>query len=255
MKLRLVLGLSAILALGIWVGTAGAAPPPPPPDLGVCGADPGAPLSGTHNGNLTITGNAYVPPGESFEVNGNLTIAQGACFDAIPATGPVVINGNVSVRKRGSFGIGFFFDTGDVVNGNINAEQALTIYIDWTTVHGSIVSNGGGDATMVDSPGMEDGLVLPIKDNHIDGNVVVQGWAGAWAGLIRNTVGGNVNWSKNTGARVGEIGPDSNEVATNEIGGNLICHGNTPAAQIGDSGGSLNVVHGKAIGECSTLVG
>lgn len=254
MQLRLLLGLGAMLAFGITAGTAGAVPPPPPA-LGVCGADAGQPLSGTQNGNLRITGNAYVPPGSSFTLNGNMTIAPGACFDAVSPTLPVVINGNVSVGKGGVFGIGFFFGTGDVVNGSINASNALTLYIDWTAVHGNIVSNGGGDATMVDSaPGADDGLVLPIKDNVVDGNVIVQGWAGAWAGLIRTQVGGNVIWSKNAGARIGDSGDlDSNEIATNTITGNLICNGNTPAAQLGDSGGSLNVVGGNALGECAGL--
>jgi hypothetical protein len=95
---------------------------------------------------------------------------------------------------------------------------------------------------------------MPIKDNVVDGNVIVQGWTGAWAGLIRTTVGGNVIWSKNAGARVGESGDlDSNEIATNTIAGNLICNSNTPAAQLGDSGGSLNVVGGNALGECAGL--
>jgi hypothetical protein len=108
---------------------------------------------------------------------------------------------------------------------------------------------------MVDSaPGVDDGLVLPIKDNFIDGNVIVQGWAGAWAGLIRDHIGGNVIWSRNAGARVGDGGDlDSNEVVTNVIAGNLICNSNTPAAQIGDSGGSPNAVGGNALGECAGL--
>jgi hypothetical protein len=33
----------------------------------------------------------------------------------------------------------------------------------------------------------------------------------------------------------------------------LICQGNSPAAQIGDSGGGPNIVGGNAIGECASL--
>lgn len=47
--------------------------------------------------------------------------------------------------------------------------------------------------------------------------------------------------------------PDSTEVVTNEISANLICRGNSPAAQIGDSEGSPNTVGGKKIGECAAL--
>jgi Protein of unknown function (DUF3224) len=44
------------------------------------------------------------------------------------------------------------------------------------------------------------------------------------------------------------------EVTTNVIGGNLTCLSNLPAVQFGDSGGSPNVVAGRAIGECGFAV-
>jgi hypothetical protein len=54
------------------------------------------------------------------------------------------------------------------------------------------------------------------------------------------------------GTRLGDQNmPDSTEIVTNTISGNLICQGNSPAAQIGDSGGSPNDVGGNKIGECS----
>ena len=88
--------------------------------------------------------------------------------------------------------------------------------------------------------GQENGLVLPIKDNVVDGNVIVHDWAGAWFGIIRNHVGGNVIVFHVVGARVGAeapfVGvPDSTEIATNTIGGNLMGSGNTPHAQLGDT--------------------
>ena len=137
------------------------------------------------------------------------------------------------------------------VNGNITANQALTMYLDFATIHGNVVSSGGGDITMVDGPAGE-GLVFPIKDNVIDGNVIVHGWQGAWFGIIRNTVGGNVMASNTVGTRIGDGSlPDSTEIVTNHVSGNLICQGNSPAAQIGDSGGSPNTVGGNKIGECA----
>jgi hypothetical protein len=91
-----------------------------------------------------------------------------------------------------------------------------------------------------------------IKDNVIDGNVIVHGWQGAWFGVIRNTVGGNVMASNTVGTRIGDGNlPDSTEIVTNHISGNLICQGNSPAAQIGDSDGSPNTVGGNKIGECA----
>ena len=151
------------------------------------------------------------------------------------------------------------------VNGNIDANQALTIYLDSSIVHGNVVVNGGGDATMVDSiPGVtEDGLVLPIKDNVIDGNVHVQGWAGAWFGMTpeprrrqrRSPPARLRRECRRVDPRNEFSGlPDSTEVVTNHIGGNLICHNNTPAAAIGDSiGGTANTVGGNKIGECAGL--
>ena len=96
------------------------------------------------------------------------------------------------------------------------------------TVHGNVISNGG-EAILSRN--------FPIKDNKIDGNLIVQGWSGLWIGILRTTVGGNVIFSNNEerdqrareSTRAGDGGPDSSEVMTNVIGGNLICHHNTPA--------------------------
>lgn len=113
-------------------------------------------------------------------------------------------------------------------------------------MHGNVVSNGGGTA--------ERFFNFPIKDNVIDGNVVIHGWTGGWWGLIANTVGGNVDLSNNRSvvqpagdcegtfpvgcdaapgadtdaAEIQSRGPDNPQ----RISGNLICHGNTPSAQI-----------------------
>jgi hypothetical protein len=104
----------------------------------------------------------------------------------------------------------------------------------------------------------------------IHGNLVVQGWHGGWIGLIRNTVGGNVIFSKNVSRSNPETGPgtdeDSSEVQGSDLAaiggpsipqtihGNLICIGNVPAAHFnpGDFG-AANFVGGKAIGQCAGL--
>ena len=74
-------------------------------------------------------------------------------------------------------------------------------------------------------------------------------WQGGWIGALRDTVGGNLVLTNNaslvhqtpvgcddndqnpanhcTGFATG-ADPDSTEVATNTIAGNLICYGNTP---------------------------
>ena len=270
-KLTLLVGTVMALAAMALAGSALAGKPPKGPDP----CQSGTLTPGTYNG-LTFTHDCVIDG--AVTINGNVTVADGVYLNAGWLGTKLTINGNVKVGKGATLGLGcayFYNNCGSVpgpppppwggrtvtVNGNIDANNALTVYLDWTIVHGNVVVNGGGDASMVDSPGEEDGLVLPIKDNIIDGNVHVQGWAGAWFGIIRNHVGGNVMISHNVGARVGAedpfIGvPDSTEVATNTIDGNLICHNNTPAAQLGDTileGGTFNTVGGNKIGECAGL--
>jgi len=78
--------------------------------------------------------------------------------------------------------------------------------------------------------------------------------------VIRTTVGGNAIIANPSGTQTGE-GPfedilDSTEVVSNTIGRNLICHGNSPAAQIGEAateGGGPDTVGGHKLGECAGL--
>src|SRR5262249_38630216 len=137
-----------------------------------------------------------------------------------------------------------------LVDGNVVADRPASLYLGGMTVRGNVVSNGGS------GPDRN----FPIKDDTIGGNLVVQGWSGLWFGVIRSIVGGNVIVSGTSGTQTGE-GPfegilDSTEIATNTIGGNLICQGNSPPAQLGDTvleGGAPNTVHGNKIGECAGL--
>jgi hypothetical protein len=238
MKLRLLLGLCSVMAVGVFAATATADP------YGLC-YGPETAISGVVNGNLTITGKRFVDFGQSLTVNGNLTIAPGACLEAF--VGSAAVKGNVKVEKGGVFGLGYGPGTFYTVGGNIVANQPGSLYLGGATVYGNVVSNGGGDLARN----------FPIKDSTIYGNLVVQGWHGLWIGLLRNTVGGNVIFSKTSGIQTGEDDfegiLDSTEVADNVISGNLICEGNSPAAQVGDSGGGPNIVGGNAIGECASL--
>jgi len=209
---------------------------------------------------MTITGNAYVAAGTTLEVQGNLTLAPEACLDAF-TLGTVKVNGNIKVGNGAVLGLGCspgaigpeppcgVHTTNDVVNGNIDANQALTMYLTAVSVHGNVTSNGGG-------PGLtfHPYINFPIKENQINGNLVVQGWQGTWFGALRNTVHGNVVINNDEGVARSEDGlPDSTEIATNTINGNLVCNGNSPAAQLGDSGGKPNVVQGNKVGQCKAV--
>jgi len=248
--LRLLVALAAVVAAAALAGSAAADPTLVPLCPGESVTSPGVALSGIVPGNLTISGNNYVDNGANLTVKGNLTLAPGACLDAF-SMGTVQVGGNVLVRQGAILGLGCATDaalppspctgsTDDTVGGNIVADNAMTMYLTALWVGGNVISNGGG-------PGLGLPFVnFPIKDSVIGGNLIVQGWQGGWFGALRNTVHGNLIYSKNESV----LDPDAAEVGTNTVLGNLICQGNSPAVQFGDSGAAPNVVHGNAIGQC-----
>lgn len=253
MKPRLLLSLCVLVAvaIGVWPATASADPFTGPP---IC-SSAGTALRGHHHGNVIVHGDAYVPGGKTLRVSGNLKIAPGACLDAF-TLGTVHVRGNIRVGEGAVLALGCTPEsigpgppcdgktTNDTVGGNIVAEDALTMYLDGNTVHGNVISRGGG-------PGLHgDYLNFPIKDNTIDGDLIVRGWKGAWAGAIRNTVGGDLVWTKNGSVQ----NTDSNEVQTNIVGGDLRCYGSSPAAQVNAlDGGQPNSVGGDKLGQCAAL--
>jgi hypothetical protein len=264
---RLVHGVAArgdtLALLAVGGSTATADPTVGPP---IC-TSAGTALSGSYH-NLRISGNAYVAGDATLSVEGNLTLARGACLDAF-SMGTVTVRGNIIVGEGATLALGCTLaslepgeetpctgTTNDTVGGNIIANQPLTMYLDGDHVHGNVISVGGGDPSLTNPF-----LSFPIKDNQIDGNVIVHGWKGAWFGVIRNVVGGNVIVSHTVGTRTSEPPQDpthldSTEVQTNTIAGNLICVGNTPPAQVNpDDGGQPNIVGGNAVGECKGLTG
>jgi hypothetical protein len=250
--MRLCVGVVVLSALGALAASAGA----DPSVLPVCNG-PETLISGSY-GNLTVTGNRGVSNTGALTVSGNLTIAPGACLDAF-SMGSVSVKGNVTVEPGAIFALGCAIDaagpppgspctgtTNDVVGGNIVATDPWTMYLTADTVHGNVVSTGGGPGVT-----LHPYVNFPIKDMTIDGNLIVQNWEGAWFGALRNQVSGNLIVNNVTGATNGEFGgPDSNEVNTNTVSGNLICQANSPAIQFGDSGGAPNVVSGRGIGQC-----
>jgi len=217
----------------------------------------GGPIAPGAYSSVTVTGFCWW--GGDVTINGNLTVADGALLnDHDFSTATVVVNGNVKVGKSAVLGLGSynpFSGQHTVVNGNVIADQPLSLYLSFITIHGNLISNGGGGGVTGEFRN------FPTKDIVVDGNMVIQGWTGGWIGIIRDQVGGNVIFSNNqsvlTQDEEGNVSvgtdPDSSEVATNVIGGNLICQGNNPPAQLGDSGGLLNTVGGQKLGQCANL--
>jgi len=253
-KLRLLSCLCPVLALTILAAPAAADPTAGPP---ICpGPSAGVtPISG-HYRDLTITGNRYVASGTTLKVRGNLTLARGACLDAF-TLGTVKVRRNLLVGKGAILALGCTPNstgpgapcngqtTSDTVGRNLIANHPYTMYLDGDTIHGSVISKGGGPG-LVSNPSVN----FPIKDNAIDGNLIVQDWHGGWVGAIRNTVGRNLIFSRNMSV----ADPDANEVQTNTVFGNLICRGNSPAAHVNPMDMGLpNTVAGGKIGQCAGL--
>jgi hypothetical protein len=233
-----------------------------------------AQLAGGTYGSVTVTGTCSVAFNANITIGGNLTLSDGAAFAGIiPST--VHVTGSVKVGQGALLGLGYATTT-DVVDGNVIANQPLSVYLGSVTVHGNVISNGGGTTTRFYN--------FPIKDNTIDGNLIIHGWTGGWWGVIANTVGGSVDVANNTsvvhatddaGCMASGTFPsgcdatagadsDAGEVQSRvtptpvvreqSISGNLICRGNTPPAQVNPAdGGGPNAVAGSKIGECAGL--
>ena len=136
------------------------------------------------------------------------------------------------------------------IGGNLVSDGGLAILVHNASVGRNVVVDGGGGG-LTCAPQLLG--VAPaygtFEDVHIAGNASITGFTSCWLGFFRNHVGRNVNFNDNV-----VLDPDGNEVATNWIGGNLNCSGNSPAPQTGDSHGNLNTVGGKATGQCVSLV-
>jgi autotransporter-associated beta strand protein len=190
--------------------------------------------------------------------NGNLTVANGALLnDHDFSTASVTVEGNVKVGKGAVLGLGSynpFSGQHTTVAGNIVATQPLSLYLSFMTVHGNLISNGGGGGVTGEFRN------YPTKDITVDGNMVIQGWTGGWIGVIRDHVRGNLVFSNNRSVINGLVDPpvpgvvdsDSSEIMTQRGRRQLDLPANTPAAQVNpDDGGQPNTVGGQKIGQCA----
>ncbi|MGN6332035.1 MAG: hypothetical protein ACTHOD_10335 [Motilibacteraceae bacterium] len=254
-----IAALAGVVALGLSTltaaGTAAAAGP-----AGCSGGELG---SGTY-GTVIVTSECSVPDGATVTVLHNLIVSPGAVFDA-QAHAVIRIEGNVVAQPGSMVALGctdahpctsdvegeVYDRTGDSyrVDRNIVLNQVFDAAINGVHVGGNVVSSGGG-------PGyrMDPWIPFSIKDDSIGGNLVVTGLRTTWFGVIRTTVGGNVVLQD-----IEAADPDGNEVVSNTIGRNLVCHGMTPAPQLGDAvegapaGYGPNSIGGRALGQCASI--
>jgi hypothetical protein len=158
--------------------------------------------------------------------------------------GPVTIHSGLVVGQGATFVLGSEEAPGDngTISGGVHATNAANVQLHFVTINGGVDVRGGFGAF-----GGPFGITWnTIEDSRINGGVRIQGYDGFWMGFIRNNVNGSVNLNDNV-----LVDPDGNEYVTNTINGTLNCSGNSPAPQIGDSGGALNHVTGAKTGQCA----
>jgi len=227
----------------------------------------GGSVSAGSYSSLTITGFCTVDAG-TVNVATNLTIASGGELVAALGGSDVHVGGNVAVQSNGVLILGCepeaficFNDpdqnngtmtTNDTIARNLTAQGALAVIVHATSIGlNTVVQGGGGGVTCESSipniPGPP--AYIDFEDNTIGGNSIIEGVQSCWAGYIRNTVSRNVIYQGNSFAD-----PDASELTTSNVGGNMLCFGNSPQVQFGDSQGTPNTVGGKALGECKNVV-
>ena len=168
-----------------------------------------------------------------------LIVPSGEACDGTEAR--IDVRGGVRVEEGATFvlgadpGEGGLTDTG-TIRGGVRANDPASLQLHFAHVNGGVRMRGGN------------GFFSTVEDNVIHGGATINGYSGFWLGFIRNSVHGTVTLSNN---HMGD--PDANEYVTNTIRGNLVCHNNSPAPQIGDSEGHPNVVSGRKVGQCSGL--
>lgn len=226
----------------------------------------GSVAAGTYS-SLTITGFCTIDAG-TVNVRTNLTIARNGELVAAFGGSDLHVGGNLTVGSNGVLIMGCEPEafvcindpdqetgtlmTHDTVGLNLTAHNALAVIVHASTIGlNTVVQGGGGGVTCASTipnvPGPP--AYFDIEDSTIGGNSIVQGVRSCWAGYIRNHVSRNVIYLNNSFAD-----PDASELVTNTIGGNMVCFGNSPQVQVGDSQGAPNVVGGKAVGECKNVV-
>ncbi len=274
-----VVSVSALVAVSF--GTAiGAAVPNAVRSAG-CAGTPKAPatLRGGIYANVTVTGVCEVKAGQVVVV-GNVVVegSHGALVAAFARNAHgggrsgITVHGNLVVQNGASLLLGCFassfpclddphkktkptLDGPDFVDGDLLATNSLGVVVHDTTIVGDIreVGGGGGFETGPGGHCTPTGIFAAFKspvysdyeDSTVDGNMSVTGLRSCWLGSLRDKVGGSVTYLNDKMAD-----PDSMEIETDHVQGNMICAGNSPANQIGDSHGKSSDVGGFATGQC-----
>ena len=245
-----------------------------PATCGTPGSATAESLAGGSYTTVTVAGNCYVDEGQVV-TTGDVTIQPGAVLTAVFAdnsggsgSSGITVGGNLIVQNSGSLIMGCGANpaidmtcqddsSGNataIVQGNIEAPGALGVVVHNATIGGDVVETGGGGGFNCNpsdvSPAFSfAGVYSDFESSSIGGNLRVTGVTSCWFGALRLQVGGSATFANNTFAD-----PDASENTNNQVAGNLLCSGNNPQVEYGDSGSSPNVVGGYATGECAFSV-
>jgi hypothetical protein len=208
--------------------------------------------------NLKIAGICFANTG-SVTVEHNLTVLPGGDLVAIFGGSDVAVGGNLDVRANGVLILGCepihfacandpALSTTDTVGGSLTAQNALAVIVHATTIgHNVSLIGGGGGVSCIPSPAVGGSPPFSdFEDMTIGGNLTITGLQTCFLGVFRVVITQNFELHGSVNAD-----PDGNELADNSIAHNLNCNGNSPSPQIGDSGGGLNKVFGRANGQCA----
>jgi hypothetical protein len=217
---------------------------------------------------ITVKGVCNVQPGAVINVFGNIKVAPGAVFDAQSAPSTINVGRDVTAGPGSLLGLGCLPNppghttghpctvdpTGSstiTIDGNVKAWHASAVLLNGITVKRNVTLIGSeGTATVT-----ERATAIPwaIKNNTIGGNLTVGDMTPIWVGLLLNKVGGNVilfNVHITDGLPPNNDPMPTIQVVLNTVGRNLVCFGNGPNLNV-STPGELNVVGGRALGQCA----
>lgn len=208
---------------------------------------------------ITVAGDCSVAAGAVIDVYGDVTVKAGATLDAQSAPSTITIDDDITAGPGSVLGLGCqppeltgnsahpcaTDPTGHsdiTVWGDVTAFKAATVALNGILVDGDIALIGGGSPSY-----------WSVKNNTVSGNITVTGQTVAWIGVMFNKVDGSVRLFNIT---VQDEHPDAPGVyiVSNTIDRNLVCFGLEPGVSGGFVPGAVNVVNGRAFGQCKDLV-
>jgi hypothetical protein len=178
------------------------------------------------------TCNGTLAPGtyQSIVVPNGATCALGV--------GPIHVLAGVQVGSDASFVLGV--ERGPAtgtIGGGVVANNAAEVIVHDARINGGVTVHGGSHLFGCVP---FNACITLLEDNSINGATTIDGYAGFFLGFIRNHANGSVTISNNRQTL------DELDVGSNVVHGTLMCAGNNPVENTGDSPGPTpNTVTGR----------